>query len=785
MSQETHRPHFANRVAWNYLWRWTALLALLTATFTADAGTVRGRVLDAAGKGIPGVAITIIQVGGELGPWVATTGADGSYAIQDPLIFGNLEATPRKGGFIFAPAVRTVFAIDPFIADFQGFDRPTVSPLKAVFDENGAALSTQVLTLGLPTKFHFEYGPTPNLGFTTPIKQLLAQSAVPVQELLFPVPEGDSLFVRAIASNSIGLEETAVVEFKLPLFNSRFAFTRPGISRLSTLRSADFDGDGLMDFAWVGETTAPQPSLYRGTQPFEWQAQALCDTCSRKSPIQTLVSAEWLALDTNNLPDLTVSQLTLIENSLSFGTNDQFHLLSRDHQLIANKNAQGFGVPSLRMLPSDLNHDGQTDLVYVSPLGIFIGLNQGSLKMGFDSAALLTSDSALADFNKDGHPDLVSAFRNQDSQTELTLYPGNGDSFPTLPANEFGIRLLSGVVVDRIQGGSTVVPWVGTGDFDGNGATDFAVCLVFDQERFTLIYWNNGNGEFPEHSQIHTPLVDSAISSGIPTIITGDFNNDGLEDILIASTPAELISAPQRVMRSLSTNLGLGTNLVECAAIDADQDGRLDLLVAGQLSENNLALHALKNQTATINHPPQPPHSLAAERQGAEWILKWQPGSDDLTPSASLTYNVRVGLTPGGNEIMAALSDPQTGRQFVPRRGNADATGFLRIHVPESVTTLHWSVQAVDAGFLAGPWAPEQTLPLTPPASLTLSLSRFEADGSVVIRSTGGGANARLLVSEDLKVWKEIGAFQQISPGVFEARDSRPQAGARFYGATQ
>lgn len=761
------------------------LLALSTTILSAHAGTVRGRVLDNSGKGIAGVTITIVQVGGELGPWTAITGSDGAYSIKDSLIFGNLEATPRKAGFVFNPSARTVFDVDPFVADFQGFDRPVVNAPAVVFDENGAAFSTQVLTLGLITKFHFEYGPTPALGFATPTRQLLGQAAVPVREQLFPVPEGDALFVRAVASNSIGLEETAVTEFKLPLFNSRFAFTRPGISRLSTLRSADFDGDGLMDFAWVNGTTAPQASLYRGTQPFQWQAQALCDTCSRKSPIQTLVSAEWLALDTNNLPDLTVSQLTLIDGSQSFGTNDQFSLLSQGHQLIADKNAQGFGVPSLQMLPSDLNHDGKTDLVYVTPLGLFIGLNQGSLRMGLDSAAAVTSDTALADFNKDGHPDLISAYRNQDSILELTLFSGNGTPFPTLPNTGEPIRFLSGVVIDRIPGISMLIPWIGAGDFDGDGATDFAVCLIFNQDRFTAIYWNDGNGAFPDHSVLRTPLVENAISSSVPTIATGDFENDGLEDILIVSTPSELISAPHRIMRSLSTNLGLGTNLVECAVIDADQDGRLDLLVAGQASENNLALHALKNQTAAVNHPPDAPHALTAERQGADWILKWQPGGDDLTPAASLTYNVRVGLTPGGNEIMAALSDPQTGRHFVPRRGNADATGFLRIRVPESVTTLHWSVQAVDAGFLGGLWAPEQTLQLIPPASLSLSLSRFDADGSVVIRATGAGANTRLLVSEDLKIWNEIGPFQQVAPGIFEARDSRPKTGARFYGATQ
>jgi hypothetical protein len=55
---------------------------------------------------------------------------------------------------------------------------------------------------------------------------------------------------------------------------------------------------------------------------------------------------------------------------------------------------------------------------------------------------------------------------------------------------------------------------------------------------------------------------------------------------------------------------------------------------------------------------------------GGAVTLSWAAASDAQTPAAALTYNVRVGTTPGGSEVIAPQSMPD-GNRLLPAPGNA------------------------------------------------------------------------------------------------------------------
>jgi hypothetical protein len=91
--------------------------------------------------------------------------------------------------------------------------------------------------------------------------------------------------------------------------------------------------------------------------------------------------------------------------------------------------------------------------------------------------------------------------------------------------------------------------------------------------------------------------------------------------------------------------------------------------------------------------------------------LGWYPGKD-LQSSSRLSYNIRVGSTPGGQDIVSPLS-LTNGFRLVPRLGNAQMRTNTVLNLPPG--TYYWSVQAIDTAFAGGPFAMEASFVVPPP----------------------------------------------------------------------
>src|SRR4029077_1754027 len=111
----------------------------------------------------------------------------------------------------------------------------------------------------------------------------------------------------------------------------------------------------------------------------------------------------------------------------------------------------------------------------------------------------------------------------------------------------------------------------------------------------------------------------------------------------------------------------------------------------------------------------------------------------------SLTYNLRVGTTPGGCDVVSPMADLTTGYRHVVDHGNVQRNTWWVLDAPPG--TYSWSVQAIDGMYAGGPWATEHVTTavagVEPPPLAGLSLERGPRTAS------GLGASFNVYIPED------------------------------------
>ena len=255
---------------------------------------------------------------------------------------------------------------------------------------------------------------------------------------------------------------------------------------------------------------------------------------------------------------------------------------------------------------------------------------------------------------------------------------------------------------------------VGAADVDNDGLVDLYVGALTPDPAHPSdgippprIWRNLGNMQFAPTSSTFPPEVN-----GVPA--WGDFDNDGNLDVFLLSKL--LRNDGSGNFSVVDANLPT-VSATSAAWGDVDGDGDLDLFVtgvAGSVQGWTQAGRFLALNTSTrTNTPPSVPSGLSARFIGEETLLFWDPAVD-AENSKSLTYNVRLGTTPSGSQIVSALADPATGRRRISGFGNCGPTTRRRIgKLPNGL--YYWTVQSVDAGFASSAFAPEQILKVRRP----------------------------------------------------------------------
>jgi hypothetical protein len=154
---------------------------------------------------------------------------------------------------------------------------------------------------------------------------------------------------------------------------------------------------------------------------------------------------------------------------------------------------------------------------------------------------------------------------------------------------------------------------------------------------------------------------------------------------------------------------------------DYDNDGDLDLFYngcAGTSCENKTLLY--QNDVLTPNSVPATPIASPAAVSGSEVTLSWSASSDYETLSQALTYNVRIGTSPGAGDVLSPMADAATGYRRVVGRGPLNHATDLTLTLPFG--TYYWGVQAIDSAYAGSPFSVEGSFDILPTDVLFLPL---------------------------------------------------------------
>ena len=370
---------------------------------------------------------------------------------------------------------------------------------------------------------------------------------------------------------------------------------------------------------------------------------------------------------------------------------------------------------------ADIDNDGDLDLILIGE----------------------SLDTGMADFSQvyrnDGNgrfvmiQDLTGAFQGQVAAGD---YDADGDLDLAITGRTVGSRIFkntNGVFVDAAAGlPSLLRSAVAWADIDNDGDLDLALC--------------GGNGTFATHFDLYRNDGGTfvALGAGLPAVHAGDlrwgdFDNDGDPDLAVTGLDAGDAPIVRIYTNTSSVFADSGLGLVAMANAgtsawgDYDNDGDLDLFVAGHdLVGQSIKIY--RNDGAPANPPPTVPGTATAAVSGADVTFSWGASTDTPTPAAALTYNLRVGTTPGGEQIMAAMADLSTGARRIAAAGNVQHNLSWKLkNLP--VGTYYYSVQAIDGAFQPSGWTTEGSIAVPAPAAARV-VSMMPGPGTKVVAPT-------------------------------------------------
>src|SRR5262249_3629253 len=257
---------------------------------------------------------------------------------------------------------------------------------------------------------------------------------------------------------------------------------------------------------------------------------------------------------------------------LGFTNLDQYESSSAHSLFFATE-----GSPA-SVAVADLNRDSHPDLLVSStdfsdPLNVLTGNGDGTfwstpqMPVGPGLSGTLTAgfrEIAVADFNGDGIPDVaVPNFRSAD----VSILLGNGDG-TFQPQRRF----------DALPSPDSMI----TGDFNGDGKADLVVLQNFPQlggvSQFAVLL-GRGDGTFLPPARYST-----VFSQGAFPVRAGDVNGDGITDLLFFSKNNPEAQLYFGLGDGTFANGGVfatGENAFDAQVADINGDGKVDLITTG------------------------------------------------------------------------------------------------------------------------------------------------------------------------------------------------------------
>ena len=241
---------------------------------------------------------------------------------------------------------------------------------------------------------------------------------------------------------------------------------------------------------------------------------------------------------------------------------------------------------------------------------------------------------------------------------------------------------------------------VAVGDINSDGWVDIVTVHNYNSGTLSVLNFDSVQRNF----KIATSLfVGSAFA-----IDLADLNNDGRLDLIYGDAAKRCLM----VCWNVNGNFNLAANSMPLfgqgldvamhvpAVGDIDGDNDVDIVI----DDNNGGIRILENIAANINSAPQAPVMKRASFSADTIYFSWERGTDAQQNSISLQYNLRVGKTKRGSQVLSAGSDSITGVRYVYLHPTAsqNTTWMLKTMKPG---LYYYAVQSIDASRMGSPFS--------------------------------------------------------------------------------
>jgi len=362
----------------------------------------------------------------------------------------------------------------------------------------------------------------------------------------------------------------------------------------------------------------------------------------------------------------------------------------------------------------DLNSDGLPDFINSNNGKTYLNVGNGSYY-----PQSFSGQTFFGDFNGDGISDYM-VLKNLDLTCYITDREGGEPAKKTI---------LSGFTVKHI--------WCK--DVDKDGDIDVVMIVTGNNKGYGVVMENNGKGTFKRHEQ--------ALETYKNDYFLTDWDNDGNYELLTADKTLISYKISGINISNTSETIYYGNSEIGINP----SNGKVIIKSNGQYLSDN------------PNSRPEAPTaapSVTYEAKTGLVKIAWTAGADKETPTADLTYSVRIGTEPGKDDIVSAQATVD-GMRLTPDGGNV-GQALQRIYDTSSwpMGKFYISVQTVDGNSQGSTFSPEATLEKTNPANefsmeycenfavadtLTLHIYRpygvpqWNVDDGRIIESTAGG----------------------------------------------
>jgi hypothetical protein len=476
----------------------------------------------------------------------------------------------------------------------------------------------------------------------------------------------------------------------------------------------DYDNDGDLDILLTGDTSTVKYSLKPISKIYKNDGN---NSFTEQSDI-TLPgirggSAEWIDYDNDGDLDIFISGNLSDTTSTSIPITRIFKN-NGENNFIEQSDIDFIEVTSGCSAWGDYNNDGNFDLAFagwsqatssrLSAIYKNKGDNNFLHQLEIEIEGGNSGDTKWGDYDNDGDLDLlITGYTG--SSFFSSIYKNNNDG-------TFSIQ--SDINLPTMWGGTA--EW---GDYDNDNDLDILIngtTRYLSSPNISSIY-NNDNGIFTEQTEI---LLDSA---GESTSMWGDYNNDGLRDIILAGNIGEWNKKSLQTaiyknndgssFTKQSIELLEGICRGSVAWGDYDNDGDLDILLCGNIDtlygNKRPITRIYKNNAVVPNSKPDIINNLQETVEENKVTFSWEAASDN-NQDGGLNYNLYVYNTDLSTYARPAhafrKSEDLNGRRLIVKDGEIQGTSYSMILQKGNYT---WSVQAIDAGFAGGEFANERS----------------------------------------------------------------------------